>query len=110
LEAREWSFECRNKKDSKMKTAQSAIYPPSVVKTSLFIVVAVMLNFAAQSVWAKTAQEIEASVYACLDRFYNQIKSGREMIAMATWVLVMPGVVKAGLIVGGEYGEGALRE
>lgn len=64
---------------------------------------------AAESVWAKTAQEINASVNACLDRFYNQVKGGKEMAGKAKGVLVMPNVVKAGLIVGGEYGEGALR-
>ena len=31
------------------------------------------------------------------------------MVAMAEGVLVMPDVLKVGLIVGGEYGEGALR-
>jgi lipid-binding SYLF domain-containing protein len=64
---------------------------------------------AAESVWAKTAQEINASVNACLDRFYKQVKGGKEMAGKAKGVLVMPNVVKAGLIVGGEYGEGALR-
>jgi lipid-binding SYLF domain-containing protein len=64
---------------------------------------------AAESVWAKTANEIEASVNACLDRFYQQVKGGKELAAKAKGVLVMPGVIKAGFIVGGEYGEGALR-
>jgi lipid-binding SYLF domain-containing protein len=58
---------------------------------------------------AKTAQEINASVNACLDRFYKQVKGGKELAGKAKGVLVLPGVVKAGLIVGGEYGEGALR-
>jgi len=72
-------------------------------------VVAVMLSFAAETVWAETNQEIEANVNACLIRFTTEVKGGREMLAMAQGVLVMPSVVKAGLIVGGEYGEGALR-
>ena len=92
-----------------MKTEKPATYPPSVIRTCLLLVVAAMLSFAAESLWAQTVAEIDANVYACLGRFYNQIKGGREMVAMAEGVLVMPGVVKAGLIVGGEYGEGALR-
>lgn len=68
-----------------------------------------LTGVAAESVWAKTAQEINASVNACLDRFYKQVKGGKEMAGKAKGVLVMPNVVKAGLIVGGEYGEGALR-
>ena len=59
--------------------------------------------------WAKTAKDIDASVKACLDRFYKQVKGGKELAAKAKGVLVMPNAVKAGLIVGGEYGEGALR-
>jgi lipid-binding SYLF domain-containing protein len=59
--------------------------------------------------WAKTAKEIDASVKACLDRFYKQVKGGKELAAKAKGVLVMPSVIKAGFIVGGEYGEGALR-
>jgi len=64
---------------------------------------------ATEMAWAKTAKEIDASVNACLDRFYKQVKGGKEMAGKAKGVLVMPNVVKAGLIVGGEYGEGALR-
>ena len=80
-----------------------------MIKTSLFLVVAVVLSFASESIWAETDQEIEASVNACLARFTAEVKGGREMLAMAKGVLVMPSVVKAGLIVGGEYGKGALR-
>jgi lipid-binding SYLF domain-containing protein len=92
-----------------MKTGKTEKCPVFIKRTSLFIVVAVALSFAAGNLWAQTAEEIDASVYACLGRFYNQIQGGREMVAMAEGVLVMPAVVKAGLIVGGEYGEGALR-
>ena len=92
-----------------MKTGKTETCPTSIRKTSLFIVFAVVLSFAAENLWAQTAEEIDASVYACLGRFYNQIMGGREMVAMAEGILVIPSVVKGGLIVGGEYGEGALR-
>jgi len=71
---------------------------------------AVLMGGAAAGVaFAKTAGEINASVNASLDRFYKQVKGGKELAGKAKGVLVLPGVVKAGLIVGGEYGEGALR-
>ena len=92
-----------------MKTEKTEKCPASFRRTSLFIVVAVTLSFAAENLWARTVEEIDASVYACLGRFYNQIMGGREMVAMAEGILVIPSVVKGGLIVGGEYGEGALR-
>jgi lipid-binding SYLF domain-containing protein len=92
-----------------MKTGKTEKCPASIRRTSLFIVVAVTLSFAAGNLWARTVEEIDASVYACLGGFYNQIMGGREMVAMAEGVLVMPGAIKGGLIVGGEYGKGALR-
>ena len=92
-----------------MTIGKPTIILPAVLKTFLSIMMGMMVSISAGSAWAGTSQDIDASVYACLDRFYKQIKGGREMVAMAEGVLVMPGVVKAGFIVGGEYGEGALR-
>ncbi len=58
---------------------------------------------------AATAKEIDASVDAAMDRFYKQVKSADEVVRNAKGLLVMPNVKKAGFIVGGEYGKGALR-
>ena len=58
---------------------------------------------------AETAKEIDASVDASLDRFYKHVKDGREFARKADGLLVMPNVKKAGFIIGGEYGTGALR-
>jgi len=76
---------------------------------SFLMATLMVMGFAAELVWAKTAGEIDASVNACLGRFYKQVPGGKELAAKAKGVLVMPGVIKAGLIVGGEYGQGALR-
>jgi lipid-binding SYLF domain-containing protein len=76
---------------------------------ALLAAVVLMVSAGVDVALAKTAQEINASVNACLDRFYKQVKGGKELAGKAKGVLVLPGVVKAGLIVGGEYGEGALR-
>jgi lipid-binding SYLF domain-containing protein len=76
---------------------------------ALLAAAVLMISAAAEVAFAKTAGEINASVNACLDRFYKQVKGGKELAGKAKGVLVLPGVVKAGLIVGGEYGEGALR-
>lgn len=58
---------------------------------------------------AATAREIDVSVNVALERFTKEIKGSRELLAIAKGVLVFPSVYKAGLVVGGEYGEGALR-
>ena len=61
------------------------------------------------SSFAATAKEIDASVNASLDRFHKDVKGAKEFLAAAKGVLIIPKVVQGGLIVGGEYGEGALR-
>lgn len=58
---------------------------------------------------AASAYEIDADVDATLQRFYYQVPGGSDLAARAAGVLVLPSVVKAGMGIGGEYGEGALR-
>ena len=59
--------------------------------------------------FAKTAQEINGEVNAALNLFPQHVKGGKEFLNASKGVLVIPNIVKAGLGVGGEYGEGALR-
>jgi len=56
-----------------------------------------------------SAKEIEASVDVALERFHAQVQGGSEFAKSAKGLLVLPRVMKAAFIVGGEYGEGALR-
>ena len=58
---------------------------------------------------AKTAREIDVSVDVAIERFYKQVKGAKEFVKSSKGILVMPNVIKGALIVGGEYGEGALR-
>ena len=59
--------------------------------------------------FAKSAQEIDTSVDVALELFENDIKGGADFLKSAKGVLFLPNVVKAGFIVWGAYGEGALR-
>lgn len=58
---------------------------------------------------AASAEEINIGADATLQRFKDAVMGGEQFLARAKGVLVFPKVIKAGLIVGGEYGEGALR-
>ncbi len=58
---------------------------------------------------AASAQEIDIKVNAALERFKTEIDGAKSFLQAAQGVLVFPNVIKAGLVVGGEYGEGALR-
>jgi lipid-binding SYLF domain-containing protein len=52
---------------------------------------------------------VDADVDAALARLYAQDPQARELVAKARGTLVFPSVVSAGFVVGGSYGQGALR-
>ena len=56
-----------------------------------------------------TAMEIDTSIDVALEQFKKDIQGGGEFLNSAKGLLVFPNVIKAGFIVGGSYGEGALR-
>ncbi|QQC66953.1 BPSL1445 family SYLF domain-containing lipoprotein [Paraburkholderia ginsengisoli] len=58
---------------------------------------------------ASKRQEIDAAVNGTLSRLTSTVKGSNELMSKAQGVLVFPSVKKAAFIVGGEYGEGALR-
>ena len=53
-------------------------------------------------------QEIDAQVRETLGQFQKQTRAGHELAQKAAGMLVFPKVIKAGIGIGGEYGEGAL--
>lgn len=57
---------------------------------------------------AASADEIDASVGEALDLFAEQVDGGRRFLDKAAGYLVFPRVIKVGVGVGGETGEGAL--
>jgi len=59
---------------------------------------------------AASKTEINAKVKATMTTFYSQVKSGKELANKAVAILVFPEVFKAGIGIGGEYGEGAMLE
>ncbi len=65
--------------------------------------------FFASAAHAATAKEIDVSVDVALERFNTEVKGAKEFLKSAKGVLVFPSVYKAGFVIGGEYGEGALR-
>src|SRR5262245_21897959 len=61
-----------------------------------------------QAAEAASAAQINADANATLQSFVAQNPSARELGRKAAGVLVFPSVIKAGLGIGGEYGEGVL--
>jgi len=73
------------------------------------LLITVMSVFLSSNLLAKTAREIDVSVDVAIERFHKQVIGAKELIAASKGMLVMPNVVKGAFIIGGEYGEGALR-
>ena len=77
---------------------------------AVFVLCAVLLMAAGPvCAYAATAREIEASADAALERFTKEVKGAKEFLNAAKGILIIPKVLQAGFIVGGEYGEGALK-
>ena len=59
---------------------------------------------------AETAAEIDRDVDIAIEKLYAGSSAAKELSKVAKGILVFPNVIKGGLIVGGQYGVGALRE
>ena len=58
---------------------------------------------------ADSAASIDKNVDTSLAQLYKETPAARQLGKVAKGILVFPRIVKAGFIVGGQYGEGALR-
>ncbi|MFZ1102417.1 MAG: YSC84-related protein [Hyphomicrobiaceae bacterium] len=57
---------------------------------------------------AASGAEIDADVRRTMEDFFVKVRGSRELVNQAAAILVFPTVIKAGIGIGGEYGEGAL--
>lgn len=79
------------------------------MKHILSAAIAFFMMFAPSLASAASATVIEAEVNGAVRQFYAEYPAGRELAGKAAGMLVFPDIKKGGFIVGGEYGEGALR-
>lgn len=80
---------------------------------SSFVVFTFLVAFSVitlKPVNAETVSEIERETDAALEKLFTSSPKAKELSGVAKGILVFPDVVKAGLIIGGQYGVGALRE
>ena len=57
---------------------------------------------------AGSKEEINAEVRSAINNFHQHSSAGKELAGKAAGMLVFPNVIKAGIGIGGEFGEGAL--
>lgn len=75
--------------------------------SNLFIVL-ICLTILSLNAFADTAEEIDIKSKAALDSLYESSPGAQTLAKDSKAILIFPSIVKAGLIVGGQYGEGAL--
>jgi lipid-binding SYLF domain-containing protein len=74
------------------------------------ILVAATVAFGSQGAMAAGAAELGRDANAKLQQLYANVPAAQALGAKATAILVFPTVTKAGLGIGGQFGEGALLE
>ncbi len=72
------------------------------------VVLGFLLGFVHQGS-AATAEEIDRAVDQALQKLYKTTPAAAELAKQAKGILVFPKIMKVGFVVGGQYGEGALR-
>lgn len=77
---------------------------------TLLLVTMVIPVMDSRQVYAASAGEIDREVDAALKKLYADTPSAKELSKVAKGILVFPDVIKAGLLIGGQYGAGALRK
>jgi len=63
-----------------------------------------------RSALAASASEIDRNVTAALETLYQTTPGAKTLAKEAKGILIFPDILKAGLIVGAQYGDGALRK
>ena len=73
------------------------------------IVFAAAILMVPDSSHAASAAEIDRDVDSSLMKLYEKTPAAKELAKVAKGILVFPSIIKGGFIIGGQYGEGALR-
>ena len=73
----------------------------------LSLILLLTVNFT-ETTSAKNSNEIDASIESALVRFNEEVRGSQGYLDGARGILVIPRMIKAGVVLGMEYGEGAL--
>lgn len=70
--------------------------------------ISVLLAFSAATAHAADAAQLDKEAHAALQALYAKVPAAKVLGEKAKAILVFPSITKAGLVVGGQYGEGVL--
>ena len=88
-----------------MKTSRSAM---AVALIGVTLVATAVNAFAAEQEKKSSRAKIEHDARAALSKLYAKVPKAKALGSKAVGILVFPKVTKAGLMIGGQYGDGAL--
>jgi lipid-binding SYLF domain-containing protein len=80
------------------------------IRTLLAVTLMTLIISPPRPALAASASEINREVTAALQTLYQTTPGAKTLARQAKGIVVFPKIVKAGLIVGGQYGDGALRK
>jgi lipid-binding SYLF domain-containing protein len=84
-------------------------FMPGKIRGMVLLVMLAMICSFSSAAMAKTGEEIDKEADMTLQRFYKEVNGGKEIAQQAKALLIMSNVTKAGFVLGGTYGQGALR-
>jgi lipid-binding SYLF domain-containing protein len=83
---------------------------PVIMFISLCIIAGCSSTGASKYSMTHSASQIDMDVDEALNKLYIVSPTARDISTVAKGILVFPAIVKGGFVVGGAYGEGALRQ
>ena len=84
-------------------------HPSRFTILTIVLLSAFLLTGYVQPAQADTAAQIDRDVDSALKKLYARSNAARELSKIAKGIMVFPNVIKAGFLIGGQYGEGAMR-
>jgi len=79
-----------------------------IVGTAVILVMAAITMLGPDSAMAASAAQIDRDADAALRTLYETMPAARALAEKAKGILIFPNIVKAGFVVGAQYGDGAL--
>ena len=79
-----------------------------MIRTIRLLLAATLLVLATTTAGAASREQIDADVRAAINELYKNSGSAKELAGKSVGMLVFPKIIKGGIGIGYEYGEGAL--
>jgi lipid-binding SYLF domain-containing protein len=93
-----------------MKTQKLGLSMKRTIQIPIVLLLAIFVLTSPRLSQAATVVEINHDVDGALQSLYQTAPAAKNLAEVAKGILVFPNIIKGGFGIGGQYGEGALRE